>query len=271
MPDTTIFTGGVHRFSQSGDFNYSLCRAGSSLAGGGTDPGITGQSIDTGFYGVWQTFLEFNTASIPDTSTVLTATLSLYGVSDQSNTDFTLEARAFDFGTFDVSDFVPGASLGSLTLLATYPTSSGFAVGAHNAFTDVAFPVNVNKTGFTRIVLCSDRHRIGNTPGVRELVTWRGPGIGGAAQDPKLTVTYTMAYTGNAVLVGVATFVPTSSYSAGGSATLQAVGLFTSLGQYRAGGEAALQAVARLAAQGEGIAFHDFTVYDCYLETAARV
>lgn len=135
-------------------------------------------------------FLDFDTSAIPDEATIDSVVLHLFGHTDNSTQDFTLEVRLHDWGAaLTTSDWVAGDDLGSKTLLATL-ASSGFAVEAYNAFTDVAFPANIDTTGTTRVLICSDRHRIGNAPASGEAVIVYSADEADSSKHPKLVINY---------------------------------------------------------------------------------
>jgi uncharacterized membrane protein len=174
---------------------YSTARSGSgsTLTAFTSDTTvIMGQSYVTpyGGYTCYEAFLGFDTSILPDTASISTAVLSLYGQTDSSATDFTIEARLRDWGsTVETGDYVAGASLSALTSLATFATS-GFSASGYNAFTNVAMPANVNKTGYTRIICYSSRHSGNNTPtGLEYVVVYSGD-QSGTSNDPKLVITY---------------------------------------------------------------------------------
>ena len=140
---------------------------------------------------VEESFIGFDTSPIADTDTVSAAVLNVTADSDNSTTDFTIEARLYDWGAgLEVADWVAGASLSGLTLLATKTTASGFTAGTAYDFTDVAMPANVNKTGSTRMILCSSRTTGNNAPTGDEYVGIRAADYAGTTSDPKLTVTH---------------------------------------------------------------------------------
>ena len=140
-------------------------------------------------YQVFESFLAFNTSSIPDGDTVSAAVLNLTSYADNSTTDFTLEARLYDWGaSLTTADWV--TSLSSQTLLAHRDTASGWTVNTAYDLTDDAFAANVSKTGSTRILLCSDHTTSNTAPTGLEHVTAYSADYTGTTRDPKLTVTY---------------------------------------------------------------------------------
>ena len=185
--------------------DYALVRAGTGLF---ANPAYTylwvGQNwaydsdFDDNSLVVIEGFLAFDTSSIPDGDTVSAAVLNLTALADGSTTDFTIEARLSDWGTgLTTADYVAGASLSGLTLLAHRATSSGWT--AAYDLTDDAFPANVNKTGTTRLLLCSSRTTAGTSPTIDrdEYVYAYSADQTGTTRDPKLTVTYSSSYDPN--------------------------------------------------------------------------
>jgi len=139
---------------------------------------------------VYEAFLAFDTSSVGSGSTVSAAVLNLTSQSDQSTTDFTIEARLYDWGTgLTTADW---QSAPSGTLLAHRDTASGWTAATAYDLTDDAFAANVSKTGTTRLLLCSSRTTAGTSPttDVGESVIAYSADQTGTTSDPKLTVTY---------------------------------------------------------------------------------
>lgn len=163
-----------------------------STADGGASAGnvvqtgdiFVGQQVGAAYEG----FLAFNTSSVVGTITAVT--LSLWGVNDSSTTDFTVEARIYNWGTtLTEADWRSPASLAALTLVASRSTASGWSTSGYNAFTsDPAFLTNINQAGTTRLIICSSRHRAGNTPSGNEFVGFRSVEQAGTTNDPKLVI-----------------------------------------------------------------------------------
>jgi len=152
----------------------------------------TGLGADADYLSVGRSTYYFETFLAFDTSTVLgtitSATLSLYGSYDSSPTDFTVEARAYDFGaTITTADYLPGTSLAALTLLASRSTA-GFTTSGYNAFTsEAAFLSNINQAGTTRLIINSSLHRLGDTTDNR-IVEFFTIAEAGTTKDPKLVI-----------------------------------------------------------------------------------
>jgi hypothetical protein len=192
MASYVIYSDSSDNDINSTNATYSTARAGSSLfLGISASYKSIGQYYSGGTYGCYESFFGFDTSVLGAHSSISTAVLSIYGQSDSSSTNFTVEARSYDWSTtVTTGDWVAGASLSALTSLATLATS-GYVSEGYNNFTDVAMPANVNKTGFTRIICCSSRMTNGDTPTTLEYVTVYEGGETGTTKDPKLTITTT--------------------------------------------------------------------------------
>lgn len=163
-----------------------------------------GQYWDAANYWCQESFMSFDTSSIPDDATITSATLSLYGIATTAlATNFTIQVkpRAWDpdGGVPEngpaLASWVAGADLAALTTLATFATSGGWSVAAYNVFTSTGdFLSAINKTGDTDLMVCSDRHAAGDTPTNCEFV--RGGTFDDAGKIPRLVVEYTTGWTG---------------------------------------------------------------------------
>ena len=146
--------------------SYSQVRAGNNVsvqfAGQGYPSIIFGQERyqSAGYYayGFYEAFIQFDTSPIGAVSTIEGVTLNMVG-----GLGIGLgEIRVRDWGgTLEVTDFVPGASLGAAgTLVATWTGGNA---------TNIALNANINKTGWTRYILATDRMRIGTQPTAAEI------------------------------------------------------------------------------------------------------
>lgn len=147
-----------------------------------------GQALVGANYQVEEGFIQFDTSSIPDSETVTSATLSLYYSVDEDDVTFDVQARIHDWGTtLTTADWVGASGLAAKTLVATNNTG-GMVTNAYTAFTsETAFPANINKTGFTRLLLNSSRHAGAIIPtGSERVGIWFGDE--GANKRPKLVV-----------------------------------------------------------------------------------
>lgn len=188
----SVFAGTTDGQVTSNSAVYATARSGAGL--GADTAGTTiliGQRLDV-TYQCCEGFFAFDTSTIPDAATIDSVTLSLFGQADNSVTDFTLQARASDWGTgLTTADWVAGASLGALTLLGSLSTV-GFSTAAYNDFTENGsnFRNAISKTGETRILVNGSTHEAGSTPTGYERVTVHSADASGTTNDPKLVVNY---------------------------------------------------------------------------------
>lgn len=187
----TYFSQNVDGYVSGSSGTYATARsgAGSYVADSSSNPLYFGQFLLTGTYTLYESFLSFDTSALPDADTISAAVLSGFLNDNHTSGSFTLQARLQDWGTsVTTGDWVAGASLSGLTLLATLDTSL-FSTTAYYAFTDVAMPANVNKTGVTRMLLCSSRLVSGTAPAGLEYGAFTID-HSGTSNDPKLDVTH---------------------------------------------------------------------------------
>jgi hypothetical protein len=191
MATVTIYSDAGDDYLDCASLVYADARSGAGTvsSNAGSTTNRIGQTLVSTTYTCFESFLPFDTSSLSG-ATITGATLSLWCTQDLSTTDFTAEARLFDFGaSIEVGDWVAGASLGSSTLLATL-ASSGLVVGAYNAFTQSGTNLkdNINTAGQTRMLFASDRMSSGTTPTGNEYALFSSANASGTTQDPKLVV-----------------------------------------------------------------------------------
>lgn len=199
MPSTTIYSATSDgRILSSGEFAYSAARNGEeglAVDSAASSLNVGQQFVDEFF--VYEAFLNFDVSSLSG-STIDSATLSLWLVVDASTTDFTIEARARNWGdTLESGDWVAGGSLSGLTLLASISTSGIGATGAYKPLTSEAALLTAIATaaagdGILRLMLCSSRTTGNNEPTGNEFVTVSSADETGTTQDPKLDITYSV-------------------------------------------------------------------------------
>lgn len=172
-----------------GDVVYSVARE--DVGEGPSSNYTVGQQFLTPDYLCMEPLAHFDTSALAGAS-ISSVVLSMYGEVDGSDTDdFTAEARLYDWGgTVTGPDFRKGSELDALTLLATWPSTS-YAAAYVDFASEAAFVANINTSGYTRLVVNSDRHRLGTTPTLNEYVRFSVPA--GAGTDPKLTITFTVS------------------------------------------------------------------------------
>lgn len=187
----TFFSQNVDGYVDGTSGTYLTARsgAGSYAADSSSNPLYFGQFLLTGTYTLYEDFLSFDTSPLPDTDVISSAVLSGFLNDNHTSGSFILQARLDNWGTsLTTGAWVPGASLSALTLLATLDTSL-LSTTAYYAFTDVAMPANVNKTGVTRMLLCSSKLVSGTAPAALEYGAFTID-HSGSSNDPKLDVTH---------------------------------------------------------------------------------
>ena len=208
---TTVYSSTVDGHINSSNVVYLTARAGSGLVT--NTAGVTfttGQTLPAGISNCFEGFVSFDTSPIPDAEPITAATLSLWATTKVvASSDFTLEARSSNWGaSLDTGDWVAGASLSALTLLASIATTA-VTTGQYNDLTENGTNLRtaIDVTGTTWILLDSDRHVAGNVPTGGEQVTCSSADEAGTTQDPKLVVTSTSSFNDSGMtsmaLVGV--------------------------------------------------------------------
>ncbi len=184
---------------------YLTARSGSALSANANAKIKIGQHFPDPDYNCWEGFVQFDTSALTAAAIVTAVTFSLYGSSDNSTQDFTLQVRDSNWGAgLTTGDWVAGASLGAITLLASFATS-GWSIAGYNAFTsEAAFPAAINTTGQTIFLINSSRHENGDTPVGVEWVDAFQAEEADTTKDPKLVVTYTLPGDGSITGRGVA-------------------------------------------------------------------
>jgi len=166
---------------------YATARSGGGTINETSTGGQVGQTLSPGgLYYCWEVFLPFPTGSIPDGATITSVTFEVYGWYDHSATPFTLGVYAVDYGaTLETSDFVPGATVVTLTRLASI-SSESITFNGYDTWTNDGsnFLAAINKTGDTRLLIASSRHAGNNTPSGEEYSAFHT----NATQPIKMTV-----------------------------------------------------------------------------------
>ena len=245
--------------ANSQNVTYSTARAGSSLTSS-TTLIYVGQVSG---YNCLEGFIAFDTSSIPDDATITQVELSLYLVSDGSDTDFTVQVhpKTWTPSGLTTADYVPGADIAALTLLASLSSSGIGATGAHKTFTENGsnFRNAINKTGNTELLLASSRHSSGNVPTGNEYLWFASEAsYAGTATDPKLVVTYTVSVTHEAAaaLAAAVTLAPKAGLLFAPGASLAAAATLSPLATGEVLADTALAATGALAADGNlGVIF----------------
>jgi len=153
---------------------------------------FVGLANTDGLFSARQGFLSFDTSAIPDNDIIDSAVLYAHLGYDYSATDFVIEVGAFDFGaSVDTGDFRSsvGGQLWYCPILATQSTVGWGNPGGWFAPTPTSlFESYINKTGYTRLILFSQRNRVLSAePTGNEYVLLDPPGN---ANQPYLKVTH---------------------------------------------------------------------------------
>lgn len=194
MATLTVYANENDGYIQSSAFNnYAGAVAGSSLTAQAAANLIVGQTTPLNFT-IYQSFVSFDTSAIDDDGVINSVALALDGLADSSSTDFVAEARVYDWSTsLDTGDWRTPAQLSGLTRVATW-NSSGYSSG-YNTFSEDGsnFRAAINKTGATRIVICSAENVSQSEPTADEYVTFTSANQAGTTSDPRLTIDWSEA------------------------------------------------------------------------------
>jgi hypothetical protein len=177
--------------------DYSLARGGNGAV---VADSVTHKPIGQSYYGAYyvdEGFLRFDTSSIGSNSTISSAVLDLYGYDDDSGTNFTLLCASYAWTSpLAIGDFRNTSALAALSPVAQFVIGGGgFSTSGYNSLSDTGAGLAsvVNKTGNTNLILWSDRLESATTPtGGETVAIWFGDE--GGSLRPKLTVTYSTAY-----------------------------------------------------------------------------
>ena len=196
-------------------------------------------------YTTYESFLQFDTSILPDTAIIDTVVLKLYYDMSIYGADpdygyymnyvtHVVEARIKDWGTDVTSaDWVAGASLSGLTKVATRSFAGGtYHYSGPKVFTsEAAFAANINKTGITYLILCTDRQVAGTIPTSMgaEISAFKSGTPSVAYTYPELVVTYHMPGNPIVTTTDVTNITETTAIS-GGNVTSDGGATVTSRG-----------------------------------------
>lgn len=180
------------------DATYSNARNTTPAQSGTTNSFTVGQMKDgLNVYQTWQTLLSFDMSALSIPGGANTTVSFMVGSNavgdDMSDTDFTVEARIDNYGSIALADFVPGTSMSSYTLAASYTTSSGWNTNQYMTFalSGTVLKTAVDSaigTGKVQLLVDSSRVAAGNTPTGNEYVS--GAPLNNANYAPKIVITY---------------------------------------------------------------------------------
>ena len=155
-----------------------------------------GQDDDLTGYHVYQTYLYFPISNYFGVwpYAINSATLSLYGQTNSSETDFTIEAYYYDWGTTLTSaNFRTPTQLAALTKVATFATS-GFSTSQYNVFTsEASFPATLASDPHGRFVVVSSRNVSSTQPSAASNEWVQAYSGSNATNKPRLVISGTIA------------------------------------------------------------------------------
>lgn len=189
MSTTTVYPSTADGYLVSGsNVSYATARSGGEVWGiNNTAKDMWVDQYKAGSYFVCHSgYLDFDTSSIPDTDEISAVTLSLYAIQAYGSPG-ALEVYAYDWGEeLTFADWIAGADVAAMTLLASY--SGTWSGGAYRALTsETAFKAAINKTGVTRLFLCTTNFRTGSAPSDRDGYTFYATEKG-TTYRPKLVI-----------------------------------------------------------------------------------
>lgn len=200
---TTVYAGAADSFVTSVGSTYASARGSS---GGNVDffaDDGTGLFLDVnhydagGEYVISESFISFDTSSLPDSDTISAAELTLWLDTPDVDRAWTLQARTYNWGaSVTTADWRGGAAFAALTLLATISAGS-ISPDAANTLTENGTNLQsaVSKTGTTYMVLGNSNYAANSAPTGNEYVGIYSADNTGTTKDPKLVVTHASAGT----------------------------------------------------------------------------
>lgn len=210
MPTYTIFGNTTDNSVAAADVTYLTMRSGAGVGAAGNS-GLAIKTVtntsepvansffaayksDPAYYYATEVMIAWDTSSIPTTDTVTAVALSLFGPGGKSGGNFTVEVYPKDWGSaVDTGDWVAGASIGALGLLASFAVGASAVnwANAYNAFTEngTAFRTAIVKGGTTKVLLCLDTLRSTTAPVATNDASVYLSDQGGTTNDPKLVIT----------------------------------------------------------------------------------
>lgn len=217
MTVTTVFSAAADgRVESVSSVSYAAARSGGTLTaftaetGGGQG---AGQTKFGATYTLDESFFSFDTSGIADTDVVSAAALSFVGAGVGAPAGFVVEARTFNWGaSLTTADWVAGASLSGLTLLATFTiVNTGSWPSSYNLFTESGSNLRsaINLTGITYVMVSTDKMRAGTAPTTDEWVNFQYADTSGTTSDPKLVVTSAPALVNYTLTAAVGAFTET--------------------------------------------------------------
>jgi hypothetical protein len=150
-----------------------------------------GQTYVSGIYSIYRSAVFFDTSSLPDDVYITSATLSLYGFVDDSDTDFdiTVVDGSSLHDPLEESDY---GLLGGKDISGGVFNTSGFSMSGYNDIQLNAAGMGwISKTGMTKFGLRSSLDiDIDDPTGYENVAVISSEFVEGEAYSPRLVVTY---------------------------------------------------------------------------------
>jgi len=207
-----------------------------------------GQQCEAGpRYNIFRCFVFFDTSSL--SGSISAATLSLYGSTDNSATDFDMTVTngqpTYPHDGLVTSDYDQSHYSGD----GGHLTTNGFNTSGYNVITLNATGRGwINLAGTTKLCLRSSRDIASTTPTGDEYVYVR-TAEKGAGYKPKLIVTYTPSIEGEVSISTTSSMTLNGDRIAAGIATIAAIASMSVLGSWIASGKVSVAVVSSLSLQ----------------------
>lgn len=158
--------------------------------------GHTGTTDFVDYYtDVYELFLSFDTSTVVGTISNVALSMVAVGIT-MDNFPGINEVRTKDWGaTLETTDFVAGANLAALTLVASWDRATGYTSGTRYTFiSEAAFVGSINQSGFSRYMVSSSKTRLNVMPGYTMNGEWAADSFyvserTGTTEDPTLVIT----------------------------------------------------------------------------------
>ncbi|HIG98985.1 MAG TPA: LamG domain-containing protein, partial [Thermoplasmata archaeon] len=189
-PTLTVYSSSNDGYIYANNANYNTVRnATSGTVGSSATTLYLGQRKFGSTYFVYRGFILFNTTALPSNAYIDNATISLYKNSDYSSTDFLLTVQngqpTYPHSPLQSTDYNKDYYSGNGGSFNT----SGFGSGYNNINLNTNGISWLNKTGWTKLCLRSNRDINGNAPTGNEFVIVYANEYGSGYQ-PKLVINY---------------------------------------------------------------------------------
>jgi hypothetical protein len=189
-PTLTIFSNTSDGYIYTTDANYNTARDASTGTIADTINNLyIGQYSFHALYTIYRGFLMFNTTALPSNAYIDNAVLSVYKYTDSSTTDFSITLQngqpTYPHNPLQTTDYNKSHYSGDGGSFNT----SMFTTGYNNITLNSDGKSWLNKTGWTKLCLRSNKDVNGSTPTNYEFVRVYSSEQGSGYQ-PKLTITY---------------------------------------------------------------------------------